>query len=104
MVKLEWGTKRACQNCSSRFYDLRRTPIICPKCEAVFEIATVARRGRKSAAVEAIPLSEDELLSSDMEIGVDIRDDDDLIAVDDDLDTDLDDVVDVISDDDHEHL
>lgn len=26
------GTKRLCQECSAKFYDLGRQPIICPKC------------------------------------------------------------------------
>lgn len=30
----ERGTKRTCQSCSARFYDLARTPIVCPKCGA----------------------------------------------------------------------
>ena len=37
MVKPEWGTKRTCQDCAARFYDLQRNPIVCPKCETVFE-------------------------------------------------------------------
>ena len=32
MAKPEWGTKRTCQKCEARFYDLKRTPIVCPKC------------------------------------------------------------------------
>ena len=32
MVKASWGTKRTCQSCSARFYDLNKSPIKCPKC------------------------------------------------------------------------
>ncbi|MCC7047942.1 MAG: TIGR02300 family protein, partial [Alphaproteobacteria bacterium] len=32
MAKPEWGVKRTCQSCAAVFYDLRRDPIICPKC------------------------------------------------------------------------
>ena len=39
MVKAEWGTKRICQECGTKFYDMGRAEIICPKCEAVFQIA-----------------------------------------------------------------
>jgi hypothetical protein len=28
------GTKRTCQACEVRFYDLARSPIVCPKCGA----------------------------------------------------------------------
>ena len=37
MPKPEWGVKRACPSCSARFYDLKRTPIVCPECDAPFE-------------------------------------------------------------------
>ncbi len=32
MSKPEWGTKRICQGCGARFYDLNRSQIVCPKC------------------------------------------------------------------------
>ena len=31
------GSKRVCQSCGGKFYDLHRMPIICPMCEAVFQ-------------------------------------------------------------------
>ncbi|NQW54268.1 MAG: FYDLN acid domain-containing protein, partial [Rhodospirillales bacterium] len=27
MVKASWGTKRTCQSCAARFYDLGKSPI-----------------------------------------------------------------------------
>ena len=36
-VKAARGTKRVCQNCGSKFYDLNRSPIICPLCQGVFQ-------------------------------------------------------------------
>lgn len=38
MAKAEWGTKRRCQGCGAKFYDFGRTPIVCPKCAAVYQI------------------------------------------------------------------
>ncbi|MBV9785273.1 MAG: TIGR02300 family protein [Acidisphaera sp.] len=32
MAKPELGTKRVCVACGTRFYDLTRSPAICPKC------------------------------------------------------------------------
>ena len=32
MAKPELGTKRVCVSCGTRFYDLTKTPAICPKC------------------------------------------------------------------------
>ncbi|ABI62924.1 Hypothetical protein GbCGDNIH1_2026 [Granulibacter bethesdensis CGDNIH1] len=34
MVKPELGTKRVCVSCGTRFYDLLKSPAICPKCGA----------------------------------------------------------------------
>ncbi len=52
MAKPEWGVKRTCQSCSARFYDLARSPIICPKCGATVEpeITFKARRQSTPAA------------------------------------------------------
>ena len=32
MAKPDLGTKRACVACSARFYDMAKSPAICPKC------------------------------------------------------------------------
>jgi uncharacterized protein (TIGR02300 family) len=65
MVKPEWGTKRACPNCGTRYYDLRHDPIICPKCGAAFdpEALLKTRRVRVAAPVEAVavPAAEEEI-------------------------------------------
>lgn len=36
VTKPELGTKRICAGCSAKFYDLHKTPIVCPTCQAVF--------------------------------------------------------------------
>ena len=46
MAKPELGTKRLCANCSAKFYDLSKTPIICPKCHTVMELAAAPTRPR----------------------------------------------------------
>lgn len=55
MVKASWGTKRTCQNCAARFYDLNKSPIKCPKCgrEHDREDFVKVRRGRGAAAATA---------------------------------------------------
>ena len=37
-TKAARGTKRVCQGCGAKFYDLNNDPIICPLCEAEFKI------------------------------------------------------------------
>ena len=41
MVKAELGTKRTCPSCAARFYDLLKTPILCPKCGVSFIAAAI---------------------------------------------------------------
>jgi uncharacterized protein (TIGR02300 family) len=55
VVKANWGTKRTCQSCSARFYDLNKGPIKCPKCgrEHDREDFVKVRRTRGSAAATA---------------------------------------------------
>lgn len=55
MVKASWGTKRTCQSCAARFYDLSKSPIKCPKCgrEHDREDFVKVRRGRGAAAATA---------------------------------------------------
>ena len=50
MAKPELGTKRQCQNCGAKFFDLNKDPIICPKCGTVFQGA--AARARPAAKPE----------------------------------------------------
>ena len=49
MTKPELGTKRLCAGCDAKFYDLLKSPIVCPRCEAVFVVPKPApsrpRRG-----------------------------------------------------------
>jgi len=49
VAKTELGTKRQCQSCGARFYDLQRDPITCPKCSAVFVVEQVTRTRRPRA-------------------------------------------------------
>jgi uncharacterized protein (TIGR02300 family) len=39
-TKQSRGTKRTCQSCDNRFYDLDKTPIHCPMCGAAYVIAS----------------------------------------------------------------
>jgi len=54
LAKPEWGTKRICPSCGTRYYDLLRDPVVCPKCSTPFdpEAFLKARRARPAAPVE----------------------------------------------------
>jgi uncharacterized protein (TIGR02300 family) len=49
LVKADLGTKRGCPSCGTRFYDLTKRPIECPKCGFSFEPEALykQRRGRQ---------------------------------------------------------
>jgi uncharacterized protein (TIGR02300 family) len=59
VAKPELGTKRLCPNCSAKFYDLSKTPIVCPKCSTVLEIAMPRSRPEPAAARAAPPAAEE---------------------------------------------
>jgi uncharacterized protein (TIGR02300 family) len=63
VAKPELGTKRLCGNCSAKFYDLNKSPIVCPKCQSVMELSAVAARGRPEpvAARAAAPVAAEEV-------------------------------------------
>jgi len=73
VAKQEWGTKRICPNCGSRYYDLNHDPIVCPKCSTTFdpEALLKTRRVRVVAPVEevAAPVVEEEI-EADLETPV----------------------------------
>ena len=58
VAKHEWGVKRTCQGCAAVFYDLRRSPITCPKCGVEYDPEAVlkSRRGRAAPVDEPKPV------------------------------------------------
>lgn len=52
MAKPELGNKHQCQQCGTRFFDLNKSPITCPKCGAIFHAAATARSAQRTAAVD----------------------------------------------------
>ena len=54
VAKPELGIKRICGNCGTKFYDLARDPILCPKCGTVYEIVAVPTR---ATAAKAAPVA-----------------------------------------------
>jgi uncharacterized protein (TIGR02300 family) len=55
VTKPELGTKRLCAGCNAKFYDLHKTPIVCPMCEAVFVPPKPAPARPTRRAVEPVP-------------------------------------------------
>ncbi len=53
------GTKRTCQSCGARFYDLNRDPIICPICGAEYRLTGEAAQAHALRAAEALEQEEE---------------------------------------------
>jgi len=60
LAKPELGIKRICGSCGSKFYDLSKDPIICPKCGTVYQIVTTARARPEPVAPKVVPEEEPE--------------------------------------------
>ena len=54
MAHKNLGRKRRCASCGIKFYDLKKTPAVCPACGTEFdpEVLLKSRRGRVAAKVE----------------------------------------------------
>lgn len=61
MAKPELGTKRLCGECGAKFYDLNKDPIVCPKCNTVYEVAALPTRGRPETARAPVAAVEEDL-------------------------------------------
>ena len=55
MAKPEWGIKRVCQSCATKFYDLGRSPIACPQCGARFDPEALLKSSRSRPTAPAKP-------------------------------------------------
>ena len=54
MVKADWGIKRICPNCGTRYYDFRKEPPTCPACGTAYdpEALLKSRRARPGMVEE----------------------------------------------------
>jgi len=108
MPKEEWGVKRVCPSCSTRFYDLQNDPMTCPSCAHEFTLESLT--GNKSRTMQAdkadaqsakakeadtddVVLDDDDE-ESDVDLGDDVLDEDE-----DDDTVNLDDIADVAAED-----
>ena len=75
MVKPEWGTKRTCPKCATRFYDLgKEDPVHCIECGTDF-VPDPVLKSKQPLAFEAAPadkkVEDAELAGDDLEINED---------------------------------
>ena len=86
MAKPEWGIKRTCQVCGKKYYDLNKSPIICPCPEAVEFDPNYYLKTKKGKSVSSkTTVENDNDLTKDIENIDDIEiDPDDEVVSDDD--------------------
>lgn len=92
MVKLEWGTKRTCPKCSTRFYDLGNSePCECVDCGTSFKVEPILKEKQshviqtKAMVKEADKSKKDEkgkVIDDEIEAILLPDDDDDMEKVD----------------------
>ena len=96
MVKPEWGTKRSCPKCGTRFYDLgKEDPVTCIACGTVWEPEPILK-SKQPLPFDA-PKPE---TKKDTDLSGDDEDEDLELAVDEDEEPSADDEVDLGGDDD----
>ena len=90
MAKPEWGKKRICLACNTKYYDFNKSPIICPSCGSEFDpdIYLKSRKGKnlstKAASEKNQNTSEDMSNIDDIETDTDdevVSDDDPLLDI-----------------------
>ena len=91
MVKPEWGTKRTCPKCATRFYDLGKDqPVTCISCGVSWEPEPVLKSKQPLPFGEAQPkeakTADGDLAETDNDLDLDIDVDDDGDSPDNDVD------------------
>jgi len=103
MAKVELGVKRSCLSCDMRFYDFKRSPIICPGCGTEFDPENLVKARKGRAAPKSIAKAQvsregddaDDVYNSDFDLDDDVDADIAVEEIDDDIDFNDDDDVDV---------
>lgn len=93
MIKPEWGTKRTCPKCATRFYDLTKDdPVACVACNYAWEPEAVLKSKQPLTFEQIKPEKkdndlegEDDLALADADEGEASADDDVDLGGDDDL-------------------
>ena len=89
MVKAEWGTKRACPKCNTRFYDLgKEDPVTCISCGFAWVPEPILKSKQTTPFEAAKPQTEDnasEAETVDEDLDIDTDDEDNTADADVDL-------------------
>jgi uncharacterized protein (TIGR02300 family) len=109
-MKPEWGVKRSCQECGTKFYDMKRVEIVCPKCGTPFVAQTPKPKRTKAdvkpeappkkvvveAADPAVDVEDEDLVVGGVDVEDEDEEDSDVMEDTTDLGDDDDDVAEVM--------
>jgi uncharacterized protein (TIGR02300 family) len=84
MAKPEWGKKRICPYCNTKYYDLNKSPIICPSCGVEFNPNDYLKSKKGKNVPLKASVEDDNDLTKDIENIDDIEIDNDSEVVSDD--------------------
>jgi len=86
MIKPEWGTKRTCPKCATRFYDLgKEDPVTCINCGTAWEPEPILK-SKQPLPFEVVKPEKPEKDDSDLEGEDLIADEDEEPSADDEVD------------------
>ena len=85
MANPEWGKKRICLACNTKYYDFNKSPIICPSCGTEFDPDTnLKNRKSKSLLTKVLPENNQNMSEEISNIDDDEIDTNDEVVTDDD--------------------
>ena len=85
MAKPEWGKKRICLACNTKYYDFNKFPIICPSCGTEFDPDTILKsRKSKSLLTKVVPENNQKMSEEISNIDDDETDTNEEVVTDDD--------------------
>ena len=86
MIKPEWGTKRTCPKCATRFYDLGKDdPVTCIECGVNWEPEPILK-SKQPLPFEVVKTEKKEVADSDLGDDLDVDVEEEEPSADDDVD------------------
>ena len=87
MAKPEWGIKRICSSCNTKYYDFNKSPVICPSCGAEFDPEYYLKTKKGKSVLSKISSENDNDLTSEIDNidNIEVDSDDEVVSDDDPL-------------------
>ena len=81
MAKPNWGVKRICSACGTKYYDFNNSPIICPSCNMEFDPdGYLKSRKGKTSSIKVVVHNNDDMSNLD---NIEVENDEEVVSDDD---------------------